>query len=153
MNAKMLLLLFLNNFKHATPRNNNKNNFAFICCKFVANLCKFSEILEQCYVKLWLNYRKYGSVSYSFSCIGFDFRAKTALLNGICQVQISKYFCCLLTFIKCWFRRKMNFRTATLLSNIFSLLLDFPFGTILSAEFINGYCELVDCGSICCQGL
>ena len=32
MNAKLFLLLFLNNFKRATPspRNNNKNNFAFI---------------------------------------------------------------------------------------------------------------------------
>ena len=37
--------------------------------EFFANLCKFSEILEQCYVKWWLDYRKYGSVSYSFSCI------------------------------------------------------------------------------------
>ena len=59
MNIKLFLLLFLNNFKCATPRNNNKNNFAFIFCKFLANLFKFSEILEQHYVKWWLNYRKY----------------------------------------------------------------------------------------------
>ena len=46
MNIKLFLLLFLNNFKCATPRNNNKNNFAFIFYKFLANLFKFSEILE-----------------------------------------------------------------------------------------------------------
>ena len=50
-------------------RNNNKNNFASKCCKFLANLFKSSEILEQCHVKWWLNYRIYGSVSYSFSCM------------------------------------------------------------------------------------
>ena len=44
-------------------RNNNKNNFALICCNFLANLCKSSEILKQYDVKWWLNYRKYGSVS------------------------------------------------------------------------------------------
>ena len=37
-------------------RNKNKNNFAFISYKFLANLCKSSEILEQCHVKLWLKY-------------------------------------------------------------------------------------------------
>ena len=32
-----------------------------------SNLCKSSKILKQYDVKWWLNYRKYGSVSYSFS--------------------------------------------------------------------------------------
>ena len=32
-------------------RNNDKNNFVSKCCKFLANLCKSSEILEQCHVK------------------------------------------------------------------------------------------------------
>jgi hypothetical protein len=49
-------------------RNNNKNNFVSKFYKFPANLCKSSEILEQCHVKRWLNYRINGSVSYSFSC-------------------------------------------------------------------------------------
>jgi hypothetical protein len=49
-------------------RNNNKNNFASKCCKFLANLCKSSEILEQCHIKWWLDYSINGSVSYSFSC-------------------------------------------------------------------------------------
>ena len=48
--------------------NNTKNYFALICCKFLANLYKSSGILKQYDVKWWLNYRKYGSVSYSFSC-------------------------------------------------------------------------------------
>ena len=38
-------------------RNNNKNNFASKCCKFLANMCKSSEIPEQCQVKWWLEYR------------------------------------------------------------------------------------------------
>ena len=42
---------------------NNKKKLVLICCKFLANLCKSSEILKQYDVK-WLNY---GSVSYSFS--------------------------------------------------------------------------------------
>ena len=46
----------------------NNNNFGSKCCKYLANLCKSSEILEQCHVKWWLGYRIYGSVSYSFSC-------------------------------------------------------------------------------------
>ena len=54
MIAKLFLLLFL-------------NNFAIICCKFLANRCKSSDILKQYDVKRWLNYRKYGSVWYSFS--------------------------------------------------------------------------------------
>ena len=33
-----------------------------------SNLCKSSEILKQCHDKWWLDYRIYGSVSYSFSC-------------------------------------------------------------------------------------
>ena len=51
-------------------RNNNtgKNNFVSKCCKFLANVCKSSEILEQCHVNWWIGYRIYGSVSYSFSC-------------------------------------------------------------------------------------
>jgi hypothetical protein len=61
--------LFLGNFKRTTLKLfRNKNNFAPICCKFLANLCKSSEILKQYDVKWWVNYRKYGSVSYSFSC-------------------------------------------------------------------------------------
>ena len=56
LSAKLFLLLFLNNFRHAT-------------CKFLANPCKYSEILKQYDVKWWLNYRRYGSVSYSFTCI------------------------------------------------------------------------------------
>ena len=47
MNAK--LFLFLNKSKSATPRNSNKNNFVFICCKFLANLCKSSEIAFKTY--------------------------------------------------------------------------------------------------------
>ena len=54
-------------------RNNSKNNFASKCCKFLANLCKSLEILEQCHVKWWLDYRTYGSVSYSFSCTNGGF--------------------------------------------------------------------------------
>ena len=49
-------------------RNNNKNNFASKCCKFLANLCKSSEILEQCHVNCWVDYRIYESASYSISC-------------------------------------------------------------------------------------
>ena len=49
-------------------RNNKKNNFAFICCKFLANLCKSSKILEQCHVKWWLKYRNNRSVSWRLSC-------------------------------------------------------------------------------------
>ena len=33
LNAKLFLLLFLNNFKHATPRNNNQT----ILCSYAAN--------------------------------------------------------------------------------------------------------------------
>jgi hypothetical protein len=50
-------------------RNNNKNNFALKCCKFLANLCKSSEILEQCHVKWWLKYRNNRSVSWRLCCI------------------------------------------------------------------------------------
>ena len=38
-------------------RNNNKNNFVSKFSKFLANLCKSSEILEQCHVNWWLDYR------------------------------------------------------------------------------------------------
>ena len=40
------------------PETITKQFCVHTCCKFFANLCKFLEILEQCY----------GSVSYSFSC-------------------------------------------------------------------------------------
>ena len=49
-------------------RNVDKNNFALICCKFLANLYKSSEILEQCHVKWWLKYRSNRSVSWRLSC-------------------------------------------------------------------------------------
>jgi hypothetical protein len=60
MNATLFLLLFLN----------SKNNFALKSCKCLANLCKSSEILEQCHVKWWLKYRNNKSVSWRLSCIG-----------------------------------------------------------------------------------
>ena len=44
-------------------RNNNKNNFALICCKFLTNFQKFWKKYD---VKWWLNYSKYGSVSHSY---------------------------------------------------------------------------------------
>ena len=37
----------------------NNNNFVNKCCKFLANLCKSSEILEHCHVKWWLKYQKF----------------------------------------------------------------------------------------------
>ena len=43
--------------------------FINICTESSVNLCKSSYILKQHDVKWWLNYRKYGSVSYSFTCI------------------------------------------------------------------------------------
>ena len=46
-------------------RNNNKYNFVLKCCKFLANSCKSSEILEQCHVKWWTKYWNNGSVSWS----------------------------------------------------------------------------------------
>ena len=49
-------------------RNNNKNNFVSKCCKFLANLCKSSEIVEECHVKWWLKYRYHRSVSWRLSC-------------------------------------------------------------------------------------
>ena len=49
-------------------RNNNKNNFVSKCCKFLANLCKSLEILEQCHVKWWLKYRNNRSVLWRLSC-------------------------------------------------------------------------------------
>ena len=62
----LILSSFLSHFKRATPRNNNKKDFAFICCKFLANLCKFSEILEQCHIKWWLKYRSNWLVSWTY---------------------------------------------------------------------------------------
>ena len=44
-------------------RNNNKNNSALNFCKFLANLCKYLEVLEQCHVKWWLNYWNNRAVS------------------------------------------------------------------------------------------
>ena len=68
MNVKLYLLLFLEVARQKLFRNNNKNNFTFICCKFLANLCRFSEILEQCHVKWCLKYRNNRSVSWRLSC-------------------------------------------------------------------------------------
>ena len=48
----------------------NNNDFAFIRCKFLANLYKSSEIIEQFYVKWWLKYRNNRSVSWRISCKG-----------------------------------------------------------------------------------
>ena len=48
--------------------NQNKNNFVLKCCKFLANLCKSSKILEHYHVKWWLKYRNNRSVSWSLSC-------------------------------------------------------------------------------------
>ena len=69
MSTQLFLLLFLDNLRRATPKNNNKNNFALICCKFLANLCKSLKMLEQCHVNWWLNYRNNRSVSWRLSCI------------------------------------------------------------------------------------
>ena len=55
-------------------RNNTENNFALIRCKFLANLCKSSEIVEQCHVKWWLGYRYNRSVSWRLSCNLKEFR-------------------------------------------------------------------------------
>ena len=41
MNAKLFLLLFLGVASLKLFRINNKNNFAFIYCKFLVNLCKY----------------------------------------------------------------------------------------------------------------
>ena len=55
----LLLFLLRNLLKQSLKlfRNNDKNNFASKCCNFFANLCKSSEILEQCHVNWWLDYR------------------------------------------------------------------------------------------------
>ena len=66
-------------------RNNNKINFPLICCKFLVKLCEYSEIQKQYDVKWWLNYRKYGSVPYSFSC---TFK----IFCSFCIYQIKKAF-------------------------------------------------------------
>ena len=50
MNPKLFLFLLQGVTRLKLFRNNNENNFAFICCKFLANLCKSSEILKQCHV-------------------------------------------------------------------------------------------------------
>ena len=83
----LLLFLLRNLLKQSLKlfRNNDKNNFASKCCNFFANLCKSSEILEQCHVNWWLDYRIYGSVSYSFSCNLWKYnmqKIKTFLQKG-----------------------------------------------------------------------
>ena len=85
INTNLFLLLLLNNLKRATPGNNNKNNFTFIFCRFLANLCKFSEILE--YDVKWCDYRKYVSVSYSFSCISINYLYKYMYLIHTCKLE------------------------------------------------------------------
>ena len=62
-------------------RNNKKNNFALICCKFLANLCKSSEILEQCHVNWWLKYRNSKSVSWRLSCTYYNHNHRYLELN------------------------------------------------------------------------
>ena len=47
---KFFLLLFLGVARLKLFRNNNKNNFVFICCKFLANLCKSMS----CQLMAWL---------------------------------------------------------------------------------------------------
>ena len=64
MSEELFLLLFLNNFTTETV---TKNNFERKCWKFLANLCKSLEILEQCHVKWWLKYRNNRSVSWRLS--------------------------------------------------------------------------------------
>ena len=61
--------------------NNNKNNVASKYCKFLANLCKFSEILEQCHVKWWLKYWNNRSVSWRLSC---------TYIEWFCEIIIRK---------------------------------------------------------------
>ena len=51
MNSKLFFWLFMNNFKHTTHRNNNKNNSAFICCKLFANFLQICVNLQ----KYWNN--------------------------------------------------------------------------------------------------
>ena len=83
---KIVFVIFSEQFYY---RNNNKNNFASKCCKFLANLRKSLEILEQCHVKWWLDYRIYaGSVPYSFSCTFVDIVES----NFVYQTEISFLF-------------------------------------------------------------
>ena len=66
LSAKLFLLLFLK--QNCAETIHNKNNFALICCKFLANLQKsWNSMMSR------LNYRKYGSVSYSFTCMTAEF--------------------------------------------------------------------------------
>ena len=51
-----------------------KTILRLFCCKFIANLCKSSEIVEQCHVKWWLGYRYNRSVSWRLSCNLKEFR-------------------------------------------------------------------------------
>ena len=71
--AFALKIVFVIVFEHLYYRNNNKNNFASKCCKFLANLCKSSAILKQYDVKCWLNYRIYGYVSHSHLAVTKQF--------------------------------------------------------------------------------
>ena len=66
---------------------------------YVANLCKFSVILEQCQVKSWLNYRNSRSVSWRLSCkkqhknligISRSFAPKFYLHHNLIQLCIYK---------------------------------------------------------------
>ena len=62
------------------------HNFASKFCKFLANLCKSSEILEQCHVKWWLKYWNNKSVSWRLSCISIQyaiFMKSFQFLNGV----------------------------------------------------------------------
>jgi hypothetical protein len=62
-------------------RNNNKNNFALTHKHTHSQTHTSVQKLKQYDVKWWLNYRKYGSVSYSFSCTQtFVFCSKSGLL-------------------------------------------------------------------------
>ena len=73
-------------------RNNNKNNFVSKCYKFLANLCKSSEILEHCHVKWWLKYRNNRSVSWRLSCNKIPFTTKRIMERcGIHHHRLSKF--------------------------------------------------------------
>ena len=77
-------------------RNNKKNNFASKCCKFLANLCKSSEILEHCHGKWWLKYQNNRSVSWRLSCKFFrwkswyDFRKISNLISE--KIHVDRIF-------------------------------------------------------------
>ena len=86
-------------------RNNNKNNFARKCCKFLANLCKSSEMLEQCHVKWWLKYRNNRSVSVQEEkCCKFH--------ANLCKSSEILEQC----HVKCWLKYRNNRSVSWLLS-------------------------------------